>query len=356
MSSEMTSLFPIFANLKDCNCLIIGGGNAAAKKILGLIKTGANIRVVSKHICQQLEEQTLEHSNIVWIKRDYKQEDINAAMLIIAATDDPEKNRSIFKKCKEKNKFVNSPDQIDSCNFYTGATIDKGPMQISISSSGKSPSLARYLKYQIEKQLPANLALLAQSFSVYRKKLKQSVPSLQKRVQIWNMIFHSDPLNFIKSMSQQLSNPNVSNEMIKDLELYVRKVFFVGSGPGNPELLSLKAHKLLQIADVIIYDRLVGQQITTLFRKDACHINVGKKKGMHTMSQDKICETIVSYAKSGNIVVRLKGGDPGIFGRLGEEINCLKRNQIPYSIVPSISAANAGAADLGIPLTCRDEH
>ena len=346
-------IFPISLKLQQQRCLIVGGGRIAYRKAVLLHKAGAIIDVVAPEIDANLLE-IVEQSSGQFLQHPFTENDLlHPYRLVIAATNVPEVNHRVFTLGEQHNLLVNSVDDIPHCRFMMPAIIDRSPLVVSVASNGASPVLSRQLRTQIEALLPHALGKLAQFSGHWRKQVKEKIPNPDQRRVFWEDLYASP-------LKEQVFNDNldVADQMLQQAlaEWTAPKgeVYLVGAGPGDPELLTLKALRLMQQADVVIYDRLVSKPILELCRRDAEKVYVGKARSNHSVPQDGINALLVQYAQQGKRVCRLKGGDPFIFGRGGEEIQELFAAGVPFQVVPGITAASGCSAYAGIPLTHRD--
>lgn len=273
--------------------------------------------------------------------------------LVIAATNDPQVNKTVFEQCEVRNLLVNSVDDIPHCRFMVPAIIDRSPLVISVASNGTSPVLSRQIRTQLETSIPHGMGKLAEFSGKWRNQVKEKISNPDERRIFWENLYASP-------LKEQVFNDNLDvadsmlEQALQEWKAPKGEVYLVGAGPGDPELLTLKALRLMQQADVVIYDRLVSQPILELCRRDATKIYVGKARSNHSVPQDGINALLVEYAQQGKRVCRLKGGDPFIFGRGGEEIQELFQAGVPFQVVPGITAASGCSAYAGIPLTHRD--
>lgn len=346
-------IFPISLKLKQQLCLIVGGGSIAFRKASLLAKAGAILHVIAPEIDENLKMLVqASHGKLVY--KPFDEVDLNKPYkLVIAATDQPDVNHHVFVVCEQKNLLVNSVDDIPNCRFMVPALIDRSPLVISIASNGTSPVLSRQLRTQLETLIPHGMGKLAQFSGEWRKAVKEKISNPDERRIFWEDLYASP-------FKEQVFNDNliVAKQMMEDaLAKWTTpkgEVYLVGAGPGDPELLTLKALRLMQQSDVVIYDRLVSPPILDLCRRDADKIYVGKSRSNHAVPQEGINQLLIQYALEGKRVCRLKGGDPFIFGRGGEEIQELVTANIPFQVVPGITAASGCSAYAGIPLTHRD--
>ncbi|MCE6000852.1 siroheme synthase CysG [Acinetobacter pittii] len=346
-------IFPISLKLQQQHCLIVGGGHIALRKANLLAKAGAVIDIIAPAIEEQLL-QLVKTTGGEYFAESFAEKILNTPYrLVIAATNDAQVNKAVFEQCEARNLLVNSVDDIPHCRFMVPAIIDRSPLIISVASNGASPVLSRQLRTQIETIVPHGMGKLAEFSGQWRKKVKEKIPNPDERRIFWENLYASP-------LKEQVFNDNleVANGLIQQAltEWTAPKgeVYLVGAGPGDPELLTLKALRLMQQADVVIYDRLVSAPILELCRRDATKIYVGKARSNHSVPQDGINALLVEYAQKGKRVCRLKGGDPFIFGRGGEEIQELVEANVTFQVVPGITAASGCSAYAGIPLTHRD--
>ena len=313
------NIFPISLKLQQQRCLIVGGGHIAYRKANLLVKAGAIIDVIAPEIEPELR-QLVYKSMGQYIQAAFSENILATGYrLVIAATDNTAVNKAVFEQCEIRNLLVNSVDDIPNCRFMVPAIIDRSPLVVSVASNGASPVLSRQLRTQIETIVPHGMGKLAEFSGQWRKQVKEKISNPDERRIFWENLYASP-------LKEQVFNDNldVANGLIEQAltEWTAPKgeVYLVGAGPGDPELLTLKALRLMQQADVVIYDRLVSPAIMELCRRDATKIYVGKARSNHSVPQDGINALLVEYAQQGKRVCRLKGGDPFIFGRGGEEI------------------------------------
>lgn len=346
--------FPIFLDVKNRTSLVIGGGEIAARKVTLLLKAQGKIRVISPELCTELRS-ALEKGLIEHVSREYRSDDLDDAYLVIAATDNADVNQQVSEQAKARHLPVNVVDQPELCTFITPSIIDRSPVVAAISTGGASPVLARLIRSRLETLIPAGYGRLAEFANRFRDKVKARFDNSNDRRLFWEKILQSGVAERI--FSGHLEEAEVS--MQRALEASgehdnIGEVYLVGGGPGDPDLLTFRALRLMQQADVVVYDRLVAAPVLEMTRRDAERIYVGKERDQHAMRQEEINQLLVDLAKQGKRVVRLKGGDPFIFGRGGEEIDTLSAEGVPFQVVPAITAASGCAAYSGIPLTHRD--
>jgi len=345
---------PLFFQLNDRKALLVGGGNVALRKASLLVKAGANVTVVAHQICAELKS-LVEQNGGQAVVGEYHAALLEEHALVIAATDDEDLNERVHLDATDLNLPVNVVDQPNLCTFVFPAVIDRSPIVVAVSSGGKSPVLARMLRAKLETWVPASYASLGELAGRYRDQVKARFNSLTKRRMFWEHILQGQVAEKVFAGRVGEAEELLQHRLeVADPEHQIGEVYLIGAGPGDPELLTFKALRLMQQADVVLYDALVSPQIVELCRRDADLIYVGKRRDDHTVPQQGINELLVEHAKQGRRVVRLKGGDPFIFGRGGEELQELARHGIPFQVVPGITAASACSTYAGIPLTHRD--
>lgn len=346
--------FAMFVDVHDAIAVVVGGGPVALRKTKRLIDAGATVTVIASECHNELIE--LQTNGQLHIQmRAFEPSDLNDATIVIAATNDVDVNRDIAKAAKAKGAHVNVANEPAAGSFIMPSMIDRSPLLVAISSGGASPVLSRLLTARIEAFIPKSFAELATLAGLYRDKIKANVTGWRERRRFWEqqlggrvgeMVLQgrtADAHSALEQAIEQYQTNSVSGE-----------VYLVGAGPGDPDLLSFRALRLMQHVDVVFYDRLVSDAVMALVKPDAQRIYVGKQRSNHAMPQGTINEQLVEHAKSGKRVLRLKGGDPFIFGRGGEEIEQLAENGVPFQVVPGITAAAGCASYAGIPLTHRD--
>jgi len=344
-------------DLNNQACLVVGAGPVALRKIRLMRSAGAKITVIAPDICADLKEEF--NDSIDYHAREFQDDDIHGYRLITAATSDPLVNQRVSELAQEHNTPVNVVDQPELCSFITPSIVDRSPVLIAISTGGGAPVLARHLRTKLEAFIPATYGKLAATMNRYREKLKTAIPEERDRRLFWEKVVQGNIAEqfFSGRDSEGETLLNQAIEQSVDQNKHnsnVGEVWLIGAGPGDPDLLTFRALRLMQQADVVLYDRLVSPEILNLTRRDADRIYVGKKRAEHAVPQGEINQLLVDLAREGKTVVRLKGGDPFIFGRGGEEIELLAECDVPFQIVPGITAASGCATYAGIPLTHRD--
>ncbi|WP_111976966.1 siroheme synthase CysG [Algibacillus agarilyticus] len=346
--------FPIFLNLNDFPCAVVGGGDVAFRKVTALLKSQAHVEIISPDLCKELAA-LLSHEHLTWLKAEYAAEHIQDKRLVVAATDDSVINKQIFDYCEANKILINTVDQPEFCRYTTPSIIDRSPIVIAISSGGNAPVLARRLRAKIETLVPQSTKTLAEFSGKIRDRVKNEFSSFKARRHFWERFFNSSFASNIDKYTETEQQQALDSLLAKEQALTTNgEIWLVGAGPGDPELLTLKAMQKMQQADVILYDRLVSKDILDLARKDAEFVCVGKQKGFHSVPQDNINNLLIEYAQKGLKVCRLKGGDPFIFGRGGEELEQLLELNIQFQVIPAVTAASGCSAYAGIPLTHRD--
>ena len=346
-------IFPISLKLQGQPCLIVGGGHIAYRKAVLLAKAGAIIHVIAPEIEESLLDIVHSTQGQYHPEKFSSELSLSSYRLVIAATNDKAVNQSVFEVCEDLNVLVNSVDDPPHCRFMVPAIIDRSPLVVSVATNGASPVLARQIRTQLEASIPHGMGKLADFSGKWRKVVKEKISNPDERRIFWEDLYASP-------LKEQVFNDHIDEadrfieQALAEKKKPKGEVYLVGAGPGDPELLTLKALRLMQQADVIIYDRLVSPAIMELCRRDAEKIYVGKARSNHAVPQEGINALLVKYASQGKRVCRLKGGDPFIFGRGGEEIQELFEAGIAFQVVPGITAASGCSAYAGIPLTHRD--
>ena len=332
-----------------------GGGEVAVRKVQQLLNAGASVRVVAPELAPALralqEQGVIEHLEGV-----FEPAQLDGCVLVIAATGEESVNREISNLARERRLPVNVVDNPSLCTFIMPSVVDRSPVVVAVSTGGASPVLARLLRAKLETLIPSAYGSLADLMLSFRQQVKQRFPDMRRRRRFWDevlqgpiaeMLFAGQEKPALEALQRHLDEGDVNG-------YEGGEVYLVGAGPGDPDLLTFRALRLMQQADVVLYDRLVAPAIIDLVRKDAERIYVGKQRDRHTLTQEEINALLIRLAGEGKRVLRLKGGDPFIFGRGGEEIDNLAGRGIPFQVVPGITAAVGCSAYAGIPLTHRD--
>jgi len=344
---------PVCLKLVGVPVLLVGGGVVAERKARLLSLAGARITVVAPTITADLQVMIAE-SGGVWQQALYQESDLHGKRLVVAATSDKVVNQQVYGDATRLYIQVNVVDSPELCSFIFPSIVDRNPLLIAISSSGRSPVLARILRRKIEAMVPGKYGRVAEFAGRFRQLVKDAIPKETARRLFWEKALESTLVEQVLAGREQQAEQQLREQLQDTSALYVGEVYLVGAGPGDPDLLTFKAARLLQSADVVLYDRLVSAEIVDMARRDAERIYVGKRRAEHHVPQAEINQLLVELAQQGKRVVRLKGGDPFVFGRGGEEIELLAQNHIPFQVVPGITAANGAACYAGIPLTHRD--
>lgn len=344
---------PLFHKLQGALVLVVGGGEIALRKARLLADAGAALRVVAPEIDGQLASMAREGGGQVLV-RGYQPGDLTGCRLVIAATDDSGLNAQVSADAQALSLPVNVVDAPALCTVIFPAIVDRSPLVIAVSSGGDAPVLARLIRAKLEAWIPAAYGELAGLAARFRHAVKSLYPDVNQRRGFWETVFQG-PIAERQLAGQGAEAERLLQAMVDGAPVQQGgEVYLVGAGPGDPDLLTFRALRLMQQADVVLYDRLVAPAIIDMCRRDAERIYVGKRRAEHAVPQDQINRLLVDLAQQGKRVLRLKGGDPFIFGRGGEEIEELAEHNIPFQVVPGITAASGCAAYGGIPLTHRD--
>jgi uroporphyrin-III C-methyltransferase / precorrin-2 dehydrogenase / sirohydrochlorin ferrochelatase len=352
--------FPLFMSLQDRRVLVVGGTEAAARKVELLLSAGAQVTLIANTVVGEIA-QLIDEARISWAGRAFHDDDLSGVSLVVVASDDEALQARVSLAAQQRCLPVNVVDRPRLSSFIMPAIIDRAPITVAISTGGAAPALARRLRAEIERAMPAAIGRLARFAEIFRAQVRRTLDQPRARRRFWDRVFEGR----IGELALAGDEIGARRELIRLLDGMRREtglpvgrspgmVHLVGAGPGDPDLLTLKAHRLLQRADVVVYDRLVSTEVLNMARRDAERLYVGKRRANHCMPQDEINDRLVALARAGKSVVRLKGGDPFVFGRGGEEIEALTRAGIAVEVVPGVTAALGCAASAGIPLTHRD--
>ncbi len=353
LTDDSVDYFPAFLNLRDRSCLVVGGGNVALRKVRLLTSAGAVITIVAPKFSAALSGFATQSGHRL-LAREFQPSDVLGHWLVVSATGDPAVEHSVYQHATDAGIFCNGVDDIANCSYITPAIVDRSPVMVAISTGGAAPVLARKLRAQIELLLPAGLARLATLAREWRARVTRRLYDVAGRRRFWESVFDGPAADFairgdIPAAEQKMS------ELLDDASTEPSgEAWLVGAGPGDPGLLTIRALQIMQTADVILHDRLVSVDVLELASRDADLISVGKTPGCVANSQEEINALLVDLVRSGKRVCRLKGGDPFIFGRGGEEAEALENAGLTFQVVPGITAAAGCAAYSGIPLTHRD--
>ncbi|MBF0471784.1 MAG: uroporphyrinogen-III C-methyltransferase [Gammaproteobacteria bacterium] len=344
---------PIFLNIRDKGCLVVGGGEVAARKVALLLEAGARVSVVSPRLAGSLREWA-EEGKVTHIEDLFKPQQLQGMKLAIAATNDHEVNREVFDAAERASILVNVVDNLELCGFVMPAIIDRSPVQIAVSTGGASPVLARLIRAKLEAAIPASYGRLAGLVEKFRERVKARFTDVNARRKFWEGILEGEIAEHAFAGRVDAAESALERAVEEGVNRRVGEVYLIGGGPGDPDLLTFRALRLMQQADVIVHDRLISKAVLDLSRRDAQRIYVGKERDNHSVPQNEINELLVKLAQEGKRVCRLKGGDPFVFGRGGEEIETLASNGVNFQVVPGVTAALGSSAYAGIPLTHRD--
>lgn len=344
---------PIFCRLDNKPVLLVGGGEVAERKARLLLDAGAQLTVVAPELDPELAELAANGS-IEWLAGEFAPQQLTGKWLVVAATDRREVNALVYQSANQARIFANVVDDPKRSSFIMPSIIDRSPLMVAISSGGKAPVLARLLREKLEALLPQHLGAVAAFAGSLRERVKARFASMGERRRFWERLLGADRLGQALARGDSASANQLADSLFADESQSGGEVVLVGAGPGDPGLLTLHALRQMQQADVVFYDRLVSDEVMALVRRDAKRIFVGKQAGNHCVPQEGINQLLLDEAKKGQRVVRLKGGDPFIFGRGGEELETLIGSGIGFQVVPGITAASGCAAYAGIPLTHRD--
>jgi uroporphyrin-III C-methyltransferase/precorrin-2 dehydrogenase/sirohydrochlorin ferrochelatase len=345
---------PIFMNINQRLCVVIGAGEVAARKVTMLLRAQASVTVYAPEICPTLAD-LVEAGRIRYEQARFADQQLSGACLVIAATNDLQVNTAVSLAAKANNIPVNVVDAPALCTFTMASIVERSPIVIAISSEGNAPVLARYLRSKIETMLPAGYGRIAAIAGEFRDKVKSKYATSQARRIFWEGVLQGPIVERILAGQEAAARIGLDQLLADDTASQQHgEVYLVGGGPGDPDLLTFRALRLMQQCDVCVYDKLVSPEVLDLVRRDAELIYVGKSRDQHTLPQEEINQLLARLALAGKRVLRLKGGDPFIFGRGGEEIETLMQQGVPFQVVPGITAANGVSSYAGIPLTHRD--
>jgi len=345
--------FPLFLDINERHCIVIGGGPVASRKVTSLLKSNAKVTLISPMINADIQA-LVDAKKISFLEREYQDEDISNAFLVVAATNDSKVNTCIASQANTSNTLVNVADNPELGSFIFPSVVDRDPVTVAISTGGASPVFSRQLRMRLDTMIPQKSGTLAAITEEYREKVKETFINIEQRKEFWETALNGVFAEYIYAGNETKARNWLDEQLNKKESSAIGEVYLVGAGPGDPDLLTFKAVRLMQQADVIVYDRLVSKAILEMGNSEAQRYYVGKEKSNHSVPQNNINQMLVDLAKSGKRVLRLKGGDPFIFGRGGEEIETLTENQVPFQVVPAVTAASGCSAYAGIPLTHRD--
>jgi uroporphyrin-III C-methyltransferase/precorrin-2 dehydrogenase/sirohydrochlorin ferrochelatase len=346
---------PLFADLKNRSVLIVGGGVVAERRVNLLLQANAAITVISPDLTDSLAE-LLADGRFTYVPRAYADDALEPYWLVVAATDDPAVNARVAAAAEAAKRFCNVVDDLPLCSFIMPAIVDRAPVTIAIGSSGNSPVLARWVKGVIETLLPSRLGALAELAGRWRKRVHDAVPDVTERRHFWERVVTGAVADHAFAGRDADAETTMTDELARwgsDDAARRGEAYLVGAGPGSPDLITIRGRQLLACADVVLYDRLASPALLNYARRDAELICVGKTPRRPSITQKQLNRLLVGLVQSGKRVCRLKGGDPFIFGRGGEELEALAAAGLKFQVVPGVSAAQGCAAYAGIPLTLR---
>ncbi|MEO0437974.1 MAG: siroheme synthase CysG [Pseudomonadota bacterium] len=344
---------PINIRLQDQPVIVIGAGSVAARRAESLLSAGAKVTLISPERDERFTALATRFE-FAWERRAYRNGDLRDAVLVVAATNDKQINREVYQEADTLAIPINVVDSPELCSFIFPSVVDRSPLTVAVSSGGASPVLSRSVRARIEALLPSATADLARFAQLHRERVREASVGDDDRRRIWEEVIDGSIAQLVISNRWQAAEHKLASLLEQRKASVLGEVYLIGAGPGDPELMTFKALRLLQRADVVLHDRLVNPEIVAMARKDAEKRYVGKQRSDHSVPQETINETLVALAKEGKFVARLKGGDPFVFGRGGEEIEELAREGVSFQVVPGITAGNAAACYAGIPLTHRD--
>lgn len=345
--------FPIFLKLDGRRCLVVGGGEIALRKVRLLLSAGADVVVAAPALCPALAALAAD-GRVRHLAEAFADAQLEDAWLVIAATGEPAVNRTVCAAAARHRIWANAVDDGASGSYITPAIIDRSPLVIALSTGGGVPVLARLLRARLESLIPAGWGRLARLAASWRERVRTALPNVDARRAFWESTLQGPVAEEAFAGNDARAEARLAESLAAHDPAPRGAVYLVGAGPGNPDLLTFRALHLMQQADVVLYDKLVNPSLLDWVRRDAERVFVGKSRANHALSQDEINQLMVRLALDGRRVLRLKGGDPFIFGRGGEEIESLSRYGIAFEVVPGITAASGAAAYAGIPLTHRD--
>jgi uroporphyrin-III C-methyltransferase/precorrin-2 dehydrogenase/sirohydrochlorin ferrochelatase len=354
LGNQTMQYLPIFLDVRHKPCLVVGGGEVAVRKVANLLRAGAAVTVVAPELAEPLR-RTLAEGGLVHLERTFEEADLDGALLVVAATADRAVNRRVAELAGARGIPVNVVDQGEDSSFIMPSVIDRSPVVVAVSTGTASPVLARLLRTRLESVIPAGYGRLGELCARYRDRVKARFADQRDRRRFWDRVLQGGVAERVFSGHLDEADAAMAVELdAAPPSAGMGEVYLVGAGPGDPDLLTFRALRLMQQADVVVYDRLVAEPILAMTRRDARRVYVGKERNNHAMRQEEINRLLADLAKEGHRVLRLKGGDPFIFGRGGEEIDTLAAEGVPFQVVPGITAASGCAAYAGIPLTHRD--
>jgi uroporphyrin-III C-methyltransferase/precorrin-2 dehydrogenase/sirohydrochlorin ferrochelatase len=349
--------FPLFLDLRDRLVVVVGGGPIAERKAVLVAESGARLRIVAPTLTPALaaarNDGRIEH-----VQREFEADDVIGARFVIAATSDHGANRLVAAAAERLGVIVNVVDDLELSTGILPAIVDRSPIVIAVSTGGTAPALARRIRARLETVVDESLGRFAAFAAAWRGRIRAAIPDLSERRRFYDWLIDGPVAGLVRHAQPDAAGQLLAGRLARHASgsegASIGSVALVGAGPGDPGLLTLRALRALQDADVVLHDRLVSREVLALARREADIVEVGKSGQGHSVAQTTINELMVEHARAGRRVVRLKGGDPFIFGRGGEELEYLRARGVPYEVVPGVTAALACAAYAGIPLTHRD--
>ena len=346
---------PIFLDLRGRKGLVVGGGDTAARKASLMLGAGAWVTAVAPHDLADSFRELQGTDRLIHLKDGFRPEHLEGVDVVFAASEDPALDQAVHDAARARHVPVNVVDRPSQCSFIMPSIIDRSPVMVAVSSGGEAPVLSRLLRARLETLIPAAYGRLAALAGRFKQQVRSRFTTTESRRKFWEKAFLSPISEMVFSGREQEAEANLKAMLEAQSDTPgTGEVYLVGAGPGNPDLLTFRALRLMQQADVVVYDRLVSPPILDMCRRDADRFYVGKERDNHAVPQEEINMVLVRLAKEGKRVLRLKGGDPFIFGRGGEEIETLREHGVPFQVVPAVTAAAGVASYAGIPLTHRD--
>lgn len=346
---------PIFLDLRGKNALVVGGGDIGARKATLLLNAGAWVSVIEPGELSEVFNALSSTDRIIQRRESFTPDHLDGIEVVFATSENDSLNQAVYQAARARHLPVNVADKPEMCSFIMPSIIDRSPVVVAVSSGGEAPVLSRLLRARLETLIPAAYGRLAALAGKFKTAVRAHFPTTEGRRKFWENALLSPVAEMVFSGREQEAEHTLSKMLAaSDTTIGVGEVYLVGAGPGNPDLLNFRALRLMQQADVVVYDRLVSLPILDMCRRDADRMYVGKERDNHAVPQEEINMVLVRLAKEGKRVLRLKGGDPFIFGRGGEEIETLREHGVPFQVVPAVTAAAGVASYAGIPLTHRD--
>jgi uroporphyrin-III C-methyltransferase len=341
------NLQPIFMKVEGRSCLVVGAGEVASGKIVSLVECGGDVTVIAPWAKPEIMELA-EKGRIHWLQREFLDTDIDRQYVVIAGTDRAAVNQRAYRLCVAANILCNAVDDPPYCDFYYGSVVARGDLQIAISTAGQSPAVAQRLRREIDALLAPGIEPWLKSLGALRREVLDAYPAGDNRKHLLQALGEREVCELVECPSRKMALPHTLSPKPAEGTVYL-----VGAGPGDPDLLTVKAARLLRAADLVLHDDLVPDAIVSMASPSACVVGVGKRCGRASITQDEIHRLMIEGARAGHSVVRLKSGDPLLFGRAGEELDALRTAGIPVEIVSGVTAASAAAAAIPCSLTDR---